>query len=81
MKVAIIVRRLNVKGGTQRQALELGLALTQQKHSVKFYTFKYDPSNCYEEFKNISVTSLDDESNPKASFLSKVSYLSFFISL
>ena len=47
MKIAIIVRRLNVSGGTQRQALSLARELKILGHQVKLYTFLYAPSECY----------------------------------
>ncbi len=47
MKVAIIVKRLNVKGGTQRQALSLGRELSRLGHSIAYYTFAFDKDKCY----------------------------------
>lgn len=49
MKIAIIIRRLNVKGGTQRQALCLARDLKKHGHQVKIYTFLYSRDNCYED--------------------------------
>ena len=49
MKIALIVRRLNVKGGTQRQALSFAQELVRRGHEVTIYTFWYDPASCYED--------------------------------
>lgn len=49
MKVAIIVRRLNVKGGTQRQALSLARELAGRGHAVVLYTFLVSVDDCYPE--------------------------------
>jgi glycosyltransferase involved in cell wall biosynthesis len=59
MNVAIIVRRLNVRGGTQRQAVSLAKELVRQGHSVTFYTFIYSPKTCYEELREYTVISLE----------------------
>lgn len=47
MKIAIIVRRLNVNGGTQRQAVSLARELTGLGHNVTLYTLALDEENCY----------------------------------
>lgn len=49
MNIAIIVRRLNVKGGTQRQALCLARELMRRGHDVVLYTFLVSPDDCYSE--------------------------------
>lgn len=49
MKIAIIVRRLDVKGGAQRQALELANELQKRGHAVKIYTFVYVKEECFED--------------------------------
>ncbi|MDZ4299449.1 MAG: glycosyltransferase family 4 protein, partial [Candidatus Sungbacteria bacterium] len=49
MNIAIIIRRLNVKGGTQSQALHLGSELEKMGHAVVFYTFFIDAERCYPE--------------------------------
>ena len=49
MNIAIIVRRLNVKGGTQRQALNLAQELRRRGHAVTLYTFLLSPADCYPE--------------------------------
>ena len=48
MKIAMIVRRLNIKGGAQRQALELARALRARGHTIAIYTFTYSPQDCFE---------------------------------
>lgn len=47
MKIALIVRRLDVKGGTQRQALSLAQELVRRGQDVKLYTFSYDRERSY----------------------------------
>src|SRR3989344_7602412 len=60
MNIAIIVRRLNVRGWTQRQALELGRELNKLGHKVKLYTFLYSPADCFPELlSGLDVVSLD----------------------
>ena len=49
MKIGMIVRRLNVKGGTQRQMLALARELKRRGHRIKIYTFTYDKEKCYPE--------------------------------
>lgn len=49
MHIAIIVRRLNVNGGTQRAAVNIAKAFKAQGHEVKLYTFFYDREMCYPE--------------------------------
>lgn len=60
MKIAIIVRRLNVRGGTQRQALELARELRQLGHQIKLYTFLFSVSDCFPKLlAGLDVVSLD----------------------
>jgi len=49
LNIAMLVRRLNVRGGTQRMIAELALKLRDQGHTVVLYTFFYDPEVCYPE--------------------------------
>jgi len=49
MKIGIIIQELNIRGGTQRQALELVLYLQKKGHLVKIYTFNLDAARCYSE--------------------------------
>ena len=59
MKIAIIVRKLNTKGGTQRQAIMLARDLKQRGHNVTLYTFLYSPADCYEaELRELHVVAL-----------------------
>lgn len=43
----MIIRRLNVKGGTQRQMLSLARELQKRGHDITIYTFAYSKENCY----------------------------------
>lgn len=59
MKIGIIVRRLNVKGGTQRQALCLARELMRRGHDVMLYTFLLSSGDCYSELlKGLRVVAL-----------------------
>lgn len=49
MKIGILVWQLDIKGGTQRQALELARCLVRGGHTVKVYTYIFDRQRCYPE--------------------------------
>lgn len=49
MKIGIIVRRLNVQGGTQRQAVFLARILKNRGHDVVLYTFLPPGQKAYQE--------------------------------
>lgn len=49
MRIAIVIRRLNVKGGAQRQALCLARELMRRGHDVVLYTFLFSSGDCYGE--------------------------------
>ncbi|MDP3727813.1 MAG: glycosyltransferase family 4 protein [bacterium] len=60
MKIAIIVRRLDGKGGTQRQALILARELISRGHSVKLYTLRFNQERCYPELSStLDITPLE----------------------
>ncbi len=66
LKIAFIIRRLNVKGGTQRQALSLVRELRKRGHIVKAYTFLYSPENCYPDLlEGLEVVSLERGTSAK----------------
>ena len=56
----MIFRRLNVKGGTQRQGLYLAQELKKRGHEIVLYTFYYAPEMCYgdmlSDFKVINLS-------------------------
>jgi glycosyltransferase involved in cell wall biosynthesis len=65
MKIAMIVRRLNIKGGTQRQALSLANEFLKLEHRVKIYTFFYSKDDCYPDLlEKLEVISLPEKSAP-----------------
>lgn len=60
MNIAIIVRRLDGKGGTQRQALILARELISRGHGVKLYTLRFNSERCYPELSsNLDIFPLD----------------------
>ena len=59
MHTGIIIRRLDVRGGTQRQALALAQELKRRGHGITLYTFVYSPADCYSELlSDLPVISL-----------------------
>lgn len=59
MKIAIIVRKLNVRGGVQRQALSLARAYQEAGDDVALYAFVYDKGRCYGDLLDgLRVTAL-----------------------
>lgn len=63
MNIALIVRRLNVKGGTQRQVLSLARELKKMGHRVKLYAVFYEPEKCYADLLDgLEVVSLGQTS-------------------
>ncbi len=62
MNIALIVRRLDTRGGTQRQALALAHTLKERGNNVVVYTFRYQPSETFSEsLKGIRVVALDQK--------------------
>lgn len=59
MNIAIIVRKLNIMGGTQREALSFAQELKKRGHEVTLYTFLYSKEQCYpnllEGFRVVSL--------------------------
>lgn len=63
MKIAMIFRKLNVKGGTQRQGLSLANELRKLGHEITLYTFSYNAENCYPHLlKDFPVIELPKDS-------------------
>ena len=59
MKIAIIVRKLNVRGGVQRHVLSLARELISAGEEVTLYTFLYDQDRCYTELlRGLDVVAL-----------------------
>lgn len=52
MKIAIIVRKLSVHGGTQRQALRLAIELEQRGHKVTVYALRYEKGKGFTDLVN-----------------------------
>ena len=59
MKIAVIMRKLNVSGGAQRIALNVAYELQKQGHLITLYTFFYDAEKCFPELlKNFTVVTM-----------------------
>ena len=65
MSIAIIIRRLNVKGGAQRQALCLARELKNMGHNVALYTFFYDKEKCFSDLLDDMAVFSSNEADPK----------------
>lgn len=65
MNIAIIIRRLNVKGGAQRQALSLARELKDMGHNVALYTFFYDKKKCFSDLLDGIAVFSSDSADPK----------------
>jgi len=48
MKIALIIHKLNIKGGVQRHVLAVGRELKRKGHGVKIYTFVFDKSAVFD---------------------------------
>ena len=49
MNIAIVLWEANIKGGTQRQALELANNLQAIGHHVDVFAYYYNIEKCYTE--------------------------------
>lgn len=86
MKIAILVWDLNIKGGTQRQALELALNLQNKGHKVGVFCYVYNKKKCFVDLCDklniyyVTSVNIDLNSNKinKFSFLKKLSRKIFF---
>lgn len=65
MNIAIIIRRLNVKGGAQRQALSLARELKNIGYGVSLYTFFYDKEKCFSDLLNGMEVFSSESADPK----------------
>jgi len=60
MKVAMIVRKLNTRGGVQRHVLYVARELKKAGHEVVLYTFLYSKEDCFADLlEGMDVRSLD----------------------
>lgn len=55
MKIGLVIKNLNVKGGTQRQFLELARYLKLWRHDVTIYALNYDKEKCYSLVDDLKV--------------------------
>lgn len=71
MNIAILVWELNIKGGTQRQALELAFSLQNQGHTVDVYCYTYNKGKSYQDLcEKLSIFAVT-ESDKKGTFSNK----------
>lgn len=65
MKIALIIKRLNTKGGAQRQFLKLAHELKKRGYEIKLYTFQLDKKECFEKlFDGLDVVALSEFKPP-----------------
>lgn len=80
MKIAIIIRKLNVRGGVQRHVLSLAHEYKKLGHRVKLYTFIADPEEAYAELMaGLDITSLNFL--PQPSRMKFLGHFNYFIGL
>jgi len=73
MKIAIVLWELNIKGGTQRQALELALNLKKMNYEVDIFCYYYNPNNCYKEIcEQFDIKSVSTEKTKKETRLQRI---------
>lgn len=68
MKIAIVLWDLNIRGGTQRQGLELARNLKMMGHLVDVFCYIYDKENCYADIcsdLNIKAVHFSDKTTSK----------------
>lgn len=59
MKIALIIHKLNIKGGVQRHVLAVARELKKMGHAVKIYTFIYDKQSLFtDEVAGLEVITL-----------------------
>lgn len=62
MRIAILIWELTIKGGTQRQALELALSLQNKGHAVDVYCYAYDKKETYNDLcDKLTIYSVTDK--------------------
>lgn len=67
MNIAILTWELNIKGGTQRQALELARSLQNQGHTVDVYCYTYDKEKSYRDLcEKLSIFSVTGPNKKKS---------------
>jgi len=63
MKIALVIRDLNIRGGTQKQLLRLAEFLRKEGHDVKIFTQNFNPHNIYRGIEEFTVKTLPLNSN------------------
>lgn len=58
MNISLVVRDLNIKGGTQKQVLRLAQFLKSKGHNVEIITYNYYPYDFYKGVEDIKVNYL-----------------------
>jgi glycosyltransferase involved in cell wall biosynthesis len=76
MNIAIVTWDISIKGGTQRQALELANKLQMKGHKVDFYTYYYCLENCYSNLcSNLNIKYIKYGDIPKLNLIEKIKKL------
>ena len=71
MKIAIIVRKLNLKGGVQKHVLYEARELKKLGHDVTLYTFLFSRDECYTDLlDDLKVVSLNTALPPYSNYFS-----------
>lgn len=79
MKIAIIVRKLNVNGGVQRHVFYVAQELKKLGHQIKLYTFIY-AQDCYPDLtRGLEIISLGKLPQPPRTKI--LDYFNYFIGL
>jgi glycosyltransferase involved in cell wall biosynthesis len=69
MRVAILIKDLNIHGGTQKQVIKLFQYLKKRGYYIEIYTYNYYPSDLYENIEYLKVNYLRIRKPQKGNFL------------
>lgn len=84
MKIAMIMRRLDLKGGSQRLFLYIANQFRERGHHVKIYAFFYDKEKCFPDLlRGFEVIALDQKfaADPEFRVLRKIPVLRYLATL
>jgi glycosyltransferase involved in cell wall biosynthesis len=82
LKIALVVKELNIRGGTHKQVHRLADYLQRKGHSVSIHTTLFDPGRCYpgiEALRVVAITKSKTASAPRSgrggAFLERIAWL------